>query len=280
MHNLDRLYERAHHLEGEGIGYYSTGEHARALRAIGEAQQIFHDLWSKKPDDEDLTYRFASATNNRGTVLLETGEMESAREAFLQAANLFGQLWKANPDSVSYGNDFAAALNNLGYLLSFTDKPENAVKFLVESLRIRDEVRSRFPSNAQTQGGLHRTTKLLGELYQKLGKGDKAAEMFARAGRLVETPSPSPPIAGPKTGQNSIELQSDGSHWVAYRGDDTNREIQVFSSPTPDRLRALLSEAARHQNGEVSEIFEAEGEEEARRMAPYEFPSSGAFGEV
>jgi tetratricopeptide (TPR) repeat protein len=60
-------------------------------------RQIFHDLWSKKPDDDDLKYRFASATNNRGTVLLETGEMESAREAFLQAANLFGQLWTANP---------------------------------------------------------------------------------------------------------------------------------------------------------------------------------------
>lgn len=280
MHKLDSPYATADHLEGEGLGYYSTGEHDRALRAIGEAQQIFHDLWSKKPDDDDLKYRFASATNNRGTVLLETGEMESAREAFLQAANLFGQLWTANPDSVSYGNDFAAAVNNLGFLLSFTDEPENALKFLAESLRIREEVRSRFPDNAKTLRGLHTTTKLLGKLYQKLGNGDKATEMFASADRLVETLSPSSPNADPKTGQKIIEMRRGGSQWVAYRGDDTNREIQVFSSPAPDRLRALLSEAARHQNGEVSEIFEAEDEEEARRMAPYEFPSSGAFGEL
>lgn len=65
-----------------------------------------------------------------------------------------------------------------------------------------------------------------------------------------------------------------GTHWVAYRGDDTAREIRVFTSGdsgSTERLRLLLLEAARHQHGEVSCTFEADTEAQAQRMAPYQF---------
>lgn len=42
MHKLDRLYERADHLEGEGVGHYSTGELLRKAAATdaGKARDL------------------------------------------------------------------------------------------------------------------------------------------------------------------------------------------------------------------------------------------------
>jgi tetratricopeptide (TPR) repeat protein len=63
--------------------------------------------------------------------------------------------------------------------------------------------------------------------------------------------------------------------WIAYRGDDSGGRIKVFPGgvrASAERLKFLMSQAARHQNGQVSNIYLAEDEAEALRMAPYQFP--------
>lgn len=70
--------------------------------------------------------------------------------------------------------------------------------------------------------------------------------------------------------QQAAPLQS----WIAYTGNDTNGLIRVFPAGVPasaERLRLLMSQAAQHQNGKVSSIYQAANEAEALRMAPYQF---------
>ncbi len=62
--------------------------------------------------------------------------------------------------------------------------------------------------------------------------------------------------------------------WVAYRGRDTGQQIRVYpeaNQVSAERLRLLLSSAAQHQGGQVSQVFEAESQAEAERMAPFQF---------
>lgn len=107
--------------------------------------------------------------------------MELAREAFIRAADLFGQLWTKDSTRSDFGNDYSAALSNLDHVLSFTEKPQTAMKFFIESLNVREEVRSRFPEDAKAIAGLWNTAELLGNLYEKLGNLSKAVDIRSRA---------------------------------------------------------------------------------------------------
>jgi tetratricopeptide (TPR) repeat protein len=189
VESVDPDYEKADGLEADGSDLFSKGEHNAALEAFSEAARIFGRLQSSQTD-EYLKYRFASAVNNTGCAHLGLGAMEPAREAFIRSANLFGQPWSRNSTRSDFGNDFAAALNNLGHVLAFTDKPQTAVQFFVESLRIREEVRSSFPGYIKANEGLWNTADLLGDLYEKLGNPSKAVDIRGRAKRLRHTPGP------------------------------------------------------------------------------------------
>jgi hypothetical protein len=181
-------FKKADLLEFEGTEAFSNGEYDRAFDACAEAARIFNKLRSERPDDEEIKYRFASAVNNTGSAILElaikdavrnrvwdVARMELARSAIIEAMSLFAELWAKNPRRPAFGNDFAATLSNLGYLISFSNKPEAAEKFFLESLRVRDDVRSRFPYDSKAVDGWRRTAEHLAALYEKLGYPTKAA---------------------------------------------------------------------------------------------------------
>ncbi len=177
MGTRDDEFEKADLLEFEGAEAYSNDKYDQALDAFTEAARIFDHLHSENPDEEEFKYRFASAVNHTGSVLLALGIMEQAREAFIQSMSLFAELSAEYPRRPAFGNDFAATLNNLGFVISFSDKPEGAEKFLLESLRIRNDVRSRFPDDSPAVEGWRQTAEQLVNLYDKLGKKNEAAHM-------------------------------------------------------------------------------------------------------
>ena len=177
----DDDYGTTHLREGKGVELYQQGLTEQALAAFSDAIEIFERL-PENPDDEEMTYRSASAHNNAGSARLVLGQFEAARQEFLTAAGGFGALWEQNPSRPEFGNDLAAAMNNLGRLISFSDKPEGAERFLLESLRIRKEVGSKHPSSDPPILGLLETAKNLFELYERLGmtkKAKNAAEQVA-----------------------------------------------------------------------------------------------------
>jgi predicted ATPase/transcriptional regulator with XRE-family HTH domain/Tfp pilus assembly protein PilF len=180
-----RTPERGEALMSLGVLAERQGDHAEAVRALGESLQIFRDL-----EDVDGVAR---VLNNLGGVALEHGDYENADRYYEEALGI----WREQ------GNRLLAsmALHNLSIMAYTRAEYDRALALIRECLSILEE-----EGKAASIG---RVLTTMGEIYRLQGNYEEAAKHYERSLEILRE-------LGDKRGTSSVLMNL--GHVEHYRG--------------------------------------------------------------
>ena len=110
-----------------GIAYNSLGDYHLAIDFFKKRLEIAQELGERRGE--------GGAYNNLGKAYINLKNYPQATEAFQQALIIFQEIEEPT--------ETARTLSNLGELLSLQDKPTLAIVFYKQSVRVREDIRSK-----------------------------------------------------------------------------------------------------------------------------------------
>jgi len=129
------------------------------------------ELLKTEETSADTNRKFGYLKNREGTIYMNKGVLDTALDCFQQCLVLWNELEDKEGKS--------RALNNIGLIYNFKGEMEPAIKYLEESLRIKEELMI-------DQQSISSTLNNLGVIHESLGEFDKALKYHLNALTLRE----------------------------------------------------------------------------------------------
>jgi tetratricopeptide (TPR) repeat protein len=157
------------------------GELEGALAEVREAEAIFAQLASSKPQQSTFRRGLDEAMNSQGLILEKQGQYGPAEAAFQEALGILDQLATANPQVPEYLESLATTASNLGDLLNDLNRPGPAEEVLHRSIQVREELLAASPEKRDVRAHLAQSWINLGALETRRRRTSDAETAFKSA---------------------------------------------------------------------------------------------------